>query len=204
MLLCTQRVLRNGDIPSFAKLFFYKHLSHFLQGYPYVFQDNARPAQKKLRQGWGALKSGFIFRNGINWTKQHAQCSRILFGWLLLIFLRFYENAFSLAAVFFFSGGIGRLVTCGRDKPPGTTAIPRSRLRQTNRADGHHASRVGTEKLFDTASRQEELWFTDPWAKGENVPPPLRDDAELAWRPIEPRSINEIILDEMCPHENDG
>ena len=157
MLLCTQRVLRNGDIPPFAKLFFYKHLSHFLQSDPLVFQGNAASAPKKLRQGWGALKSGLIFWNGIDWTTQHGQSSRILFGWLLLIFLRFYENAFSLAAVFFFSGGIGRLVTCGRDKPPGTTAIPRSRLRQTNRADGHHASRVGTEKLFDTPSRQGQI-----------------------------------------------
>jgi len=95
-------------------------------------------------------------------------------------------------------------------KQTGPMAIMRRVWELRNYSTPHHDKVRSIKRLseYDCMDRRhrvvQELWFTDPWAKGENVPPPLRDDAELAWRPIEPRSINEIILDEMCPHENDG
>ena len=95
-------------------------------------------------------------------------------------------------------------------KQTGPMAIMRRVWELRNYSTPHHDKVRSIKRLseYDCMDRRhrvvQELWFTDPWAKGENVPPPLRDDAELAWRPIAPRSINEIILDEMCPHENDG
>ena len=50
----------------------------------------------------------------------------------------------------------------------------------------------------------QELWFTDPWAQGQQVATGRKDEADPAWRPIKAKSINKVILDEMCPHENDG
>ena len=50
----------------------------------------------------------------------------------------------------------------------------------------------------------QELWFTEQWAKGENVAPGRQDNGEPAWRPIEAKSVNEIIFDEVCPSGNDG
>ena len=95
-------------------------------------------------------------------------------------------------------------------KQTGPMAIMRRVWELRNYSTPHHDKVRSIKRLseYDCMDRRhrvvQELWFTDPWAKGESVPPPLRDDAELAWRPIAPRSINEIILDEMCPHENDG
>jgi len=95
-------------------------------------------------------------------------------------------------------------------KQTGPMAIMRRVWELRNYSTPHHDKVRSIKRLseYDCMDRRhrvvQELWFTDPWAKGENVPPLLRDDAELAWRPIAPRSINEIILDEMCPHENDG
>lgn len=50
----------------------------------------------------------------------------------------------------------------------------------------------------------QELWFTDPWAQGESVASGRKDEAEPAWHPVKAKSINKVILDELCPHENDG
>ena len=50
----------------------------------------------------------------------------------------------------------------------------------------------------------QEFWFTDLWAQGENMVTSRKDEVEPAWRPIKAKSVNKVILDEMCPHENDG
>jgi len=31
-----------------------------------------------------------------------------------------------------------------------------------------------------------------------------KDETEPAWHPVKAKSINKLILDELCPHENDG
>ena len=95
-------------------------------------------------------------------------------------------------------------------KQTGPMAIMRRvwELRNFSKPDNNNVKSVKRLSEYDCMDRRhrliQELWFTEHWAKGDNVVSPVRGDAELAWRPIELKSIDEIILDEMCPHENDG
>ena len=51
-----------------------------------------------------------------------------------------------------------------------------------------------------------ELRFSELWATGESLVPSTQHDkgqhTERAWTKIEPQSISEIIIDEICPHDS--
>ena len=61
---------------------------------------------------------------------------------------------------------------------------------------------------YDCMNRQyrvlQEFRFTESHAKGEEVNFRALDDADKKWQSIQSGSAAEIILNELCPHVNDG
>ncbi len=61
---------------------------------------------------------------------------------------------------------------------------------------------------YDCQNRQRRLlkqfWFSEPWAKGQELPPPQMHQAEGGWSPIMPRSAGETVIGMVCPSGEDG
>ena len=95
-------------------------------------------------------------------------------------------------------------------KQTGPMAIMRRVWELSNYSKPVHDGVQSAKRLseYDCMDRRhrvlQEVWFAEPWAKGENVTPRRKDNTEPAWRSIEKKSINEIIFDEVCPSGNDG
>lgn len=67
---------------------------------------------------------------------------------------------------------------------------------------------VKTLTEYDCQNRQlrvlKEFWFAEPWASGKELTPPEMNQAVSDWTPLAPGSVNEAIIDKVCPGREEG